>query len=77
MKRRLGTTEGSPEKFSQMTHFSRTEFLDGNIDLGVLSLALGLTVISGIWERDSSFPVSVPLPLFKITLLLCRGRDGG
>lgn len=32
--RRLGSAEGSLEKFSQMTHFSRTEFLDGNIDLG-------------------------------------------
>lgn len=65
--------EGSLEKFSQMTHFSRTEFLDGNIDLGVLPLALGLTVISGIGERDSSFPVSVPPPLSKITLLLLWG----
>lgn len=33
-------------------------------------LALDPTVISGIWERDSLFPVSFPLPPFLTTLLL-------
>lgn len=73
MERRLGSAEGSLEKFSQVTHFPRTESLDGKTDLRVLPLALGLTVISGIWERESSFPVSVPSPLSKTTLLLAWG----
>lgn len=70
MERRLGSAEGSLEKFSQMTHFPRTESLNGKIDVGVLPLAVGLTVISGIWERVSSFPVVVPLPPFPNHLLL-------
>lgn len=73
MERRLGSAEGSLEKFSQMTHFPRTESLDGKTDLRVLPLVLGLTIIRGIWKRDSSFPVSVPPPFSQTTLLLAWG----
>lgn len=77
MERLLGSAEGSLEKFSLMTYFPRTGSLDGKIDFGILPLTLGLTVPNGIWERDSSFPVSVPLPFPKPPDCWCGGRDGG
>ena len=69
----MGRVQGSLEKFFQMTHFPRTEPLDGQIDFGVLPLASGLTVLNSIWERDPSFPVSVPPPLSKTTIWLVCG----
>lgn len=50
-----GYAESSLDKFSQMTHFPRTESLNGKRDVGVLSLALNLIVVSDIWERDFFF----------------------
>lgn len=68
----MGRVEGSLEKFFQMTHFPRTESLNGQIDFGVLLLALGLTVLNSIWEGTPLFLFQFLLPFLNYHMVSVR-----
>ena len=68
----MGRVEGSLEKFSQLTHFPRTESLNGQIDFGVLLLALGLTDLNSIWEGTPLFLFQFLLPFLNYHMVSVR-----